>query len=161
MWAFHVLMCGLSLDEQKWKLRKSRHLFNQVIYIRLSMVGHLMHPKLNPVMADRSPRSWSNKKFEIIFFSLKWKPYLEHCNFIYNFKVWFFLKTRHSSNGTRIHNHLVRKRTINHLAKLAKWLSCVVSTNLYGSFDCMILSCQVRVSEWIYILYFRHRVCFE
>ena len=27
------------------------------------------------------------KSFEIIFFSLKWKPYLEHCNFIYNFKV--------------------------------------------------------------------------
>ena len=27
-------------------------------------------------------------------------------------------------NWTRIHNHLVWKRTLNHLAKLAKWLSC-------------------------------------
>ena len=25
-------------------------------------------------------------------------------------------------NGTRTHNHLIRKRTLNHLAKLAKWL---------------------------------------
>ena len=31
-------------------------------------------------------------------------------------------------NWTRTHNHLVRKRTLNHLAKLAKWLSWVVST---------------------------------
>ena len=28
----------------------------------------------------------------------------------------------------RTHNHLVRKRTLNHLAKPAKWLSWVVST---------------------------------
>ena len=26
-------------------------------------------------------------------------------------------------NWTRTHNHLVHKRTLNHLAKLAKWLS--------------------------------------
>ena len=34
-------------------------------------------------------------------------------------------------NGTRIHDYLVRKRTLSHLVKLAKWLSCVVSTFLY------------------------------
>ena len=56
-------------------------------------------------------------------------------------------------NWTRTHNHLVRKRTLNHLAKLTKWLSWVVSTYLYGAFDCMFLSCHVRVSEWIYTLY--------
>ena len=50
------------------------------------------------------------------------------------------------SNEIRTHNHLVRKRTLNHLAKLAKWLSCVVSTYLYCAFDCMLLSCHVRVS---------------
>ena len=50
-------------------------------------------------------------------------------------------------NWTRTHNHLVHKRTLNHLAKLAKRLSCVVSTYLYGAFDCMFLSCHVRVSE--------------
>ena len=46
---------------------------------------------------------------------------------------------------TRIHNHLVRKWTLNNLAKLAKWLSCV-------AFDCMFLSCHVHVSEWIHTL---------
>ena len=57
-------------------------------------------------------------------------------------------------NSSRIqtHNHLVCKRTPNHLAKLAKWSSCVVSTYLYGAFDCIFLSCHVRVSEWIYTL---------
>ena len=28
-------------------------------------------------------------------------------------------------NWTRTHNHIVGKRTLNHLTKLAKWLSCV------------------------------------
>ena len=37
-------------------------------------------------------------------------------------------------NGTRTHNHLVRKRTLNHLAKLTRWLSWIVSTYLYGAF---------------------------
>ena len=50
-------------------------------------------------------------------------------------------------NGTRTHNHLICKRTLNHLAKLAQWLSCVVSTYLNGAFDCMFLSCHVRVLE--------------
>ena len=30
-------------------------------------------------------------------------------------------------NGTQTHNNLVRKRTLNHLTKLAKWLNYVVS----------------------------------
>ena len=55
-------------------------------------------------------------------------------------------------NWTRTHTHLVHKGTLNHLAKLTKWLSCVVSTYLYGAFDCMFLSCHVRVSEWIHTL---------
>ena len=55
-------------------------------------------------------------------------------------------------NWTRTQNHLVFKRTLSHLAKLAKWSSCVLSTYLYGAFDCMFLSCHVRVSEWIHTL---------
>ena len=47
--------------------------------------------------------------------------------------------------GTRTHNHLVRKQALNHLAKLIKCLSCIVSTYLHGSFDCMFLSCHVDV----------------
>ena len=55
-------------------------------------------------------------------------------------------------NGTQTHHHLVHKQTLNHLAKLAKWLSCVVSTYLYNACDCMFLSCHVHVSEWIHTL---------
>ena len=58
------------------------------------------------------------------------------------------------SNLIRTHNHVVRERTLNYLAKLTEWLSCVVSTYLYGAFDCMLLSCHVRVPEWIHTLYF-------
>ena len=49
------------------------------------------------------------------------------------------------NNVIRTYNHLVRKRTLNHLAKLKKRLSCVVSNFLYGTFDCILLSCHVRV----------------
>ena len=52
-------------------------------------------------------------------------------------------------NWTRTHNHLVHKRTLNHLAKLVKWLSCVVSTYLEGASDRMffiISSTRFRVS---------------
>ena len=55
--------------------------------------------------------------------------------------------------GTQTHNHLVRKRTLTHLAKLTKSLSWVSSTYLYRAFHCMFLSCYVRVSEWIHTLY--------
>ena len=48
-------------------------------------------------------------------------------------------------NRIRTHNHLVRKRTLKHLAKLAKWWSCSVSGYLYGAFNCEFLSCHLRV----------------
>ena len=48
-------------------------------------------------------------------------------------------------NWTRPHNQLVGKRTLKHLAKQTKWMSCVVTTYLYGAFDCMFLSCHVQV----------------
>ena len=35
------------------------------------------------------------------------------------------------SNGTRTHNHLVRKRTLNPLASLAKWLIVGLHTNWF------------------------------
>ena len=44
------------------------------------------------------------------------------------------------SNKIRTHNHVVPKRTLKHLAKLSKWLSRVVSTNLYCAFD--LCSCH-------------------
>ena len=55
-------------------------------------------------------------------------------------------------NWTRTQNYLVRKRTLNHLAKLAKWLSFVQSTYLYGAFDCMFLSCHDKYIQLISII---------
>ena len=55
------------------------------------------------------------------------------------------------SNGVWTHTHLVHKWTLNHSAKAVKWLSCVVSTYMYNALDCMLLSCHVRVSEFIFI----------
>ena len=54
-------------------------------------------------------------------------------------------------NKIQTDNHLVHKWTLNHLAKLAKWLSYIVNTYLYNVSDCMLLSCHVCISEWIYI----------
>ena len=48
-------------------------------------------------------------------------------------------------DGTRTHNHLFRKQTLNHFAKLAKWLSCVVSTYLCDEFDCICLRCHSSI----------------
>ena len=65
---------------------------------------------------------------------------LTFCNLAKAFKH----NTICDSNSIQTHNHLVRKRTLNHFAKLAKWLTCVVSTYLYGIH-----------------LNFRYRACFE
>ena len=53
----------------------------------------------------------------------------------------------------------VRERTLNNLAKLAKWLNCLASTYLCDAFDCMLLSCHVRVSEWIRTLWICSETC--
>ena len=70
--------------------------------------------------------------------------------------LWFWIRKCHyqyhesqkwwsDSNEIRTHNHLVCKQTPNHLAKLAQWLSRVVSAYLYSAFDCMLLSCHVQI----------------
>ena len=55
--------------------------------------------------------------------------------------------------GTRTQHHLVCKKTLNKLAKLTKCLSWILSTYLYGAFDCMLLSCHVHGSEWTQTLF--------
>ena len=40
----------------------------------------------------------------------------------------YSLQSSLDCNGTRTHNHLVRKRTLNHLASLTKWLSVRLRT---------------------------------
>ena len=66
------------------------------------------------------------------------------------------------SIGTWTHNHLVCKRTLNHLAKLAKWLSCAVSSYLYGGFDCiLLLSGGCGFESRCYHSHLRYGACFE
>ena len=45
-------------------------------------------------------------------------------------------------NWTRTYNHLVPKRTLKHLAKLAKWMSYAVSTYIY-TVHLTVCSCHV------------------
>ena len=51
-------------------------------------------------------------------------------------------------NGTQTDNHLVRKWTLSYIAKLAKLLSCVVSTYLSRALDC----CSYRVTYFLIML---------
>ena len=55
-----------------------------------------------------------------------------------------------SEYGHFLRSDWVCQKTLNHLDKLAKWLSCVVSAYLYGSYDCMLLSCHTCILEWIH-----------
>ena len=50
-------------------------------------------------------------------------------------------------NGIGTYDHLACKRTINHLSKLAKWLSCVVSIYMYDAFDSVFSSCHIRILD--------------
>ena len=90
--------------------------------------------------------------------------------------------------GTRSHSHLIRKWKLNYLAKLVKWLSCAVSTSLYGALTVFLSShqrdrysqnssviCLVCLNGWVFIfklsgsgfkflcgcLNFRYCACFE
>ena len=62
------------------------------------------------------------------------KDYQQDSTFLYAFdpnkSFGQLLDISHDCNWTRTHNHLLHKRTFNHLAKLAKRLSRVVSTYL-------------------------------
>ena len=74
-----------------------------------------------------------------------------------NFKELFARSRCHSwslsdSNQIWTHNHSVGERRVKNLTKLTNLLSCVVGNYLCRSFDCMLLSCHVRVSEWIHTL---------
>ena len=63
-------------------------------------------------------------------------------------KIW----SLRDCNWTQTDNHFVCKRTLNHLAKLSKWLSCIVTIYLYDTFKCMLLSCHLRHWKWIHTL---------
>ena len=64
-------------------------------------------------------------------------------------EIWSFS----DSSWTRTHNRLVHKRTLNHLAKLANWLSCVVSTYLYGAFVIRLTPNGNNSLQYFYMLF--------
>ena len=53
-------------------------------------------------------------------------------------------------NWTWTQNHLVRKRTLNDLTKLSKWLSHVLSTYLYGAIGCIVLLLSFQSESTLY-----------
>ena len=52
-------------------------------------------------------------------------------------------------NRTGTQNPLARKRALNQLAELAKWLRCVLGTYLHAAFVCIFLPCHACLSESI------------
>ena len=69
-------------------------------------------------------------------------------------------------NGTRTHNHLVRKSQI--FSETGQMIELCCEYLLYGAFDRMFLSCHICVSRWIQTvvaclsdLNFRYSACFE
>ena len=66
------------------------------------------------------------------------------------YHFWLTVRFKGDCNGNRTHNHLVRKRTLNYLAKLDEWLRCVMSTYLYGAFT--ICFCHVTYAFGVNLL---------
>ena len=81
----------------------------------------------------RLSKPLGSAKFNVVYLS-----YLSACSCHVTYAFFFFFLS--DCNWTRTYKHLVCKRTLNHLAKLTKWLNYVVRTYLYGAFDCMFLS---------------------
>ena len=55
-------------------------------------------------------------------------------------------------NETRTDINLGRKQKLNHFVKLNQKFSSIARIYLYGSFNFMLSSYHVRISEWIYTL---------
>ena len=95
---------------------------------------------------------------------LCWKCWFIWCIWLY---VLVISRTRFRVNPNSLAAWMLKnslleipKRAFNHLTKLAKWLSCVVSTYLCGALDCMFLPCHVRFSEWTQFQHFTFTATF-
>ena len=112
----------------------------------------------------------------LIFFNLLIFVFFCFLFFFFVLVVILILFYFSDNNGIWTYNHSVPKRTINHLAKQTKWLSCVVGTYLYGVFDCIMSRPRFRVNlqpiiAWMSRntlpeshcchLKLRYRACFE
>ena len=75
---------------------------------------------------------------KIIIKVLNYRKYQSILHPSSNFAETFAESWNRDCNRIQTLNHLVLEWTLMHLAKLAKWLSCVVSTYLYDAFYCML-----------------------
>ena len=92
----------------------------------------------------RSSRSWIFFKIGALknFANFKGK-YLCSSLFLIKLQAWS-LVTLSDCNWTRTQNHLVRKITLYHLAKLAEWLSCVLRLILWCIWLYVLLMSRTR-----------------
>ena len=123
--------------------------------------NHLVHKRTRNHLANR-PKDWA--VLWVFIRTVHLTVYSYHVTYTFqsestlydclNVNKLIARNRRGLSDGkvTRTHSHLVRKLTLKDLAKLAKWLICVVSTYMYGALDCIFLSCNVRILEWIHTL---------
>ena len=110
---------------------------NNVINTISSFACHLSKIKIS--LRVKQLLLWNSRKVFFFFSEIKnlkfFNFYVFRIHIRWKIKLWtWFSQEQHCSwsncNWTRTQKHLVRKRTLNHLVKLAKWLSCVLSTYL-------------------------------
>ena len=81
---------------------------------------------------DKGVNKLFTPELMFLFYSVRtWSNYLVRAKtYLFERTIGFknFNSKRLNWDGNRTHNHLFCTQTLNHLAKLAKWLSCVVST---------------------------------
>ena len=89
---------------------------------------------------------YSDNRFAFLSYTVPLAYCLLHRHFfliVFLMKMYYenFYHTLHicGSSSIRTHNHLVRKLILNHLAKLAKWLSCIGT-----------VICTVHLTVWYY-----------
>ena len=110
-------------------------------------------------ISANKPDDWT--AFWVLIYTMQLTEYCYHVTYSFRLRLQplvarmsrnFVLKTgatlrlqRQQRPGT-----FSSKRAASYLPKLLKSFSCVVSTYLYDTFDCILLSCYLRVSESVY-----------
>ena len=142
-WYIITSLCHACYSSEYIYLHKFR--VNFPLKRHLSCGHRISCPEQHLERTDRNPFSRLigpiHKKVGQFLIKTGWRgaPFA-FCNLANAFKH----NTICDSNGIQTHNHLVRKQTFDVFSKLAKWLTCVASTYLYGI-----------------LLNFRYRVFFE
>ena len=141
-----------------WRHNKSNTYLLKIMYKRSTATlflfqSHIGLLKLNTDANSRGVKltcTWSDKLFSYYWLGWLLTVCSYHVTYVFQSESTLYsslnvkgtpyskqarnLKFKWLQRVSRTHNHSIRKRTLNHLTKLAKWLSCVVSTYLYDAF---------------------------